>query len=179
MLAIWKQNDHHQWFEMAQKHWRSSKKRAKRNNNKIAEFLSPAEDMVQIFIIYIWSILEQPCTLWLSGLTPGDTHDFESVQQSVMRIILKYGYQTYDKALESLGLCLLSDIREKICLKFAKNCSKNELTKYIFPLNQTNGVGTRDKQTFKVPHTNMDRLKASALLYWCINLIQIPIIKII
>ena len=133
--------------------------------HKIAEFSAPTEDMVQIYISYIRSILEQSCTIWHSGLTVEDIQDLERVQKSALRIILKDGYQTYDQALESLGLCKLSDRREKMCLRFAKNCSKNELTKDLFPLNPTNGMGTRDKQTFKVQHANTDRLKDSAVPY--------------
>ena len=133
--------------------------------HKIAEFSAPKEDMVQIYISYIRSILEQSCTVWHSSLTLEDIEDLERVQKSAMRIILKDGYHTYDQALETLGLCKLSDRREKMCLKFAKNCSKNELTKDLFPLNPTSGMGTRDKQTFKVQHSNTDRLKDSAVPY--------------
>ena len=133
--------------------------------HKIAEFSAPTEDMVQIYISYIRSILEQSCAIWHSGLTQEDTQDLERVQKSALRIILKEEYQTYEQALESLGMSKLSSRREKMCLKFAKNCSKNELTKDIFPLNPANGMDTRGKQTFKVQHANTDRLKDSAVPY--------------
>ena len=82
-----------------------------------------------------------------------------------MRIILREDYQTYDQALGILGQCKLSDRREKMCQKFARNCRKNELTKDLFPLNPTSVMGTRDKQTYKVQHANTDRLKESAVPY--------------
>jgi hypothetical protein len=62
-------------------------------------------------------------------------------------------------------LSKLSDRRAKLCLKFAKNCAKNELTSDLFPLNPTSGLGTRSKETYKVEHANTDRLKDSAVPY--------------
>ena len=52
-----------------------------------------------------------------------------------------------------------------MCLKFAKNCEKNELTKDLFPLNPTSGPGTRSKDKYQVLHANTDRLKDSAVPY--------------
>ena len=52
-----------------------------------------------------------------------------------------------------------------MCLKFGRNCRKNKLTKDLFPLNPTSGMGTRDKQTYKVQHADTDRLKDSAVPY--------------
>ena len=52
-----------------------------------------------------------------------------------------------------------------MCLKFARNCKNNELTKDLFPLNPVSGMGTREKPTYKVQHANTDRLKDSAVPY--------------
>ena len=76
-----------------------------------------------------------------------------------MRIILGDNYTTYDNALEILMLAKLSDRREKLSLKFAKNCAKNELTKELFPLNSI-----RCKEKYRVTHANTFRLKDSAVL---------------
>ena len=77
-----------------------------------------------------------------------------------MRIILGENYTTFDDALETLMLAKLSDRREKISLKFAKNCANNELTKELFPLNNS-----RCKEKYRVTHANTDRLKDSAVPY--------------
>jgi hypothetical protein len=133
--------------------------------HKISEFSAPVEDMVQIYVSYIRSILEQSCTIWHSSLTQEDIDDLERVQKSAMRIILKENYQTYDQALETLMLSKLSERREKMCLRFAKNCAKNDLTSDLFPLNPTRGLGTRNKETYTVQQANTDRLKDSAVPY--------------
>ena len=82
-----------------------------------------------------------------------------------MKIILKEEYLSYEQALEKLMLCKLSERREKMCLKFAKNCTKNDLTSDLFPLNPTDGLGTRSKEKYRVFHANTDRLKDSAVPY--------------
>ena len=133
--------------------------------HKISEFSAPIEDMVTIYISYIRSILEQSCTLWHSSLTIENCEDLERVQKSEMRIILKEDYQTYEQALEKLMLAKLSERREKMCLKFAKNCTKNDLTSDLFPLNPTESLGTRNKDKYRVLHANTDRLKESAVPY--------------
>ena len=81
--------------------------------HKISEFSAPVEDMVQIYISYIRSILEQSSTVWHSSLTQEDVDDLKRVQKSVMRIILQEHYNTYEEALEILQLQKLSERREK------------------------------------------------------------------
>ena len=133
--------------------------------HKISEFSAPIEDMVTIYTSYIRSILEQSCTVWHSSLTLEDSEDLERVQKSAMKVILKEEYNTYEQALEKLMLCKLSERREKMCLKFAKNCTKNDLTRDLFPLNLTDGLETRSKDRYRVLHANTDRLKDSAVPY--------------
>ena len=128
--------------------------------HKLSEFSPPIEDLVTIYTSYIRSILEQSCTVWHSGLTQDDSADLERVQKSALRIMLQEEYTTYEEALETLMLAKLSDRREKLCLKFAQNCVKNELTADLFPLNQKN---QREKYRVKFAHT--DRLKNSAVPY--------------
>ena len=133
--------------------------------HKISEFNAPREDLTTIYISYVRSILEQSCQVWHSSLTQEDTDDLERVQKSALKVILKEDYKNYDEALDTLMLCRLSERREKMCLKFAKNCEKNELTKDLFPLNPTSGPGTRSRDKYQVLHTNTDRLKDSAVPY--------------
>ena len=128
--------------------------------HKLSEFSPPIEDLVTIYTSYVRSILEQSCTVWHSGLTQDDSADLERVQKSALRIMLQEDYTTYEEALETLMLAKLSDRREKLCLKFAQNCVKNELTADLFPLNQKN---KREKYKVKFAHT--DRLKNSAVPY--------------
>ena len=133
--------------------------------HKISEFSAPIEDMVTIYTSYVRSILEQSCQVWHSSLTQEDSEDLERVQKSALKVILKENYKTYDHALETLMLGSLSERREKMCMKFAKNCQKNELTKDLFPLNPTSGLATRNQEKYKVLHANTDRLRDSAVPY--------------
>ena len=128
--------------------------------HKISEFSPPIEDLVTIYTSYIRSILEQSCTVWHSGLTQEDSEDLERIQKSALRVILKEDYTTYEEALELLMLAKLSERREKLSLKFAKSCVKNDLTSDLFPLNQYN-----KREKYKVTFAHTDRLKNSAVPY--------------
>ena len=133
--------------------------------HKIAEFGAPPEDLIQIYISYVRSILEQSCVIWHPSLTDEDSELLERVQKCALKIILKTNYTTYEEALESLMLAKLSDRREKLMLKFALNCTKNKFTSELFPLNKTTAMKTRHRETYKVLHCNTDRLKDSAVPY--------------
>ena len=133
--------------------------------HKIAEFSAPIDNMVTIYVSYIRSILEQSCTVWHSSLTLEDSEDLERVQKSAMRIILKDQYHSYEQALQTLMLAKLSDRREKLCLKFAKKAAENPLTCDLFPLNEAEGVETRNQDKYKVQFANTGRLKDSAVPY--------------
>ena len=130
--------------------------------HKIAEFSPPVEDLVTV---YIRSILEQSCSIWNLSLTVDNIDDLERIQKSAMRIILQEDYSTYDQALEDLMLSKLSDRREKLSLKFAKNCVKNELTSDLFPLNHSGAMSTKFREKFRVTFANTSRLKDSAVPY--------------
>ena len=81
-----------------------------------------------------------------------------------MRIILKEKYTSYEAALEASGLECLVERRERLCLKFAKACLKNDQVKDIFPLNETEyHVDTREREAFKVTMAKTERLKRSAV----------------
>ena len=133
--------------------------------HKISEFNAPVEDMLTIYMSYIRSIVEQSCTVWHSRLTQENIEDLERIQKSALRIILKEDYNTYDQALEFTMLAKLSDRREKLCLKFAKNCAKNELTRDLFQLNPNGGTVSRNREKYLVTMANTDRLRDSAVPY--------------
>ena len=132
--------------------------------NKLVEFGVPENDLIQIYVLYIRSILEQSCPVWHSSLTAENSSDLERVQKNALKIILKSDYIDYSQALQKAGLSSLSSRRDQLCLKFAKSCLKSEATKDIFPLNTTvtNAV-TRKKETFKVTPSTTERLKKSAI----------------
>ena len=69
---------------------------------RLANFSAPVKDMVQIYIIYIRSILEQSCVIWHSSLTEEDSMRLERAKKNACRNILREKYENYDSALEVL-----------------------------------------------------------------------------
>ena len=132
---------------------------------KIAQFSAPITDLVTIYISYVRSILEQSCTIWHSGLTKDDSSNLERVQKCAVKIILGNSYSTYLEGLETLMLSTLAKRREKLCLKFAKQCAENPLTKDLFPLCENTHMTTRSGQKYKVVYANTERLKNSPVPY--------------
>ena len=102
--------------------------------------------------------------MWHSSLTEGNREDLERVQKAAVKIILKKSYSTYKEALKTLKLETLDMRRTRLCLKFAKNCLKNEKMKKLFPLASKNhSMDTRLKEKFKVNKAHSERYKKSAV----------------
>jgi hypothetical protein len=130
--------------------------------HKLYPFNIGDAEMVNIYILYIRSVLEQSCQVWSYSITEEEKEDIERVQKVACKIILKDSYQDYNHALEYLGLESLSERRNSLCLKFAKNCLLNEQTRDMFPLNQ-NDEDIRDKEKYQVQHANGRRLFKSSI----------------
>ena len=81
---------------------------------RISNFSAPMKDLVQIYITYIRSILEQSCVIWHSTLTQEDCDSLERVQKNALRNILKEKYISYENSLNIVQL--------KLYLKEEKNC---------------------------------------------------------
>ena len=133
---------------------------------KISSFGASWEELKNIYILYIRSLLEQSCTVWHSGLTDENSQDLERVQKSALKIILQESYDTYEGALKTLELESLDDRRERLCLQFAKKCLTNEKMKNLFPLNhKTHPMITRLEENYEVNHANTGRLQNSPIIY--------------
>ena len=88
--------------------------------------------------------------------------DLERVQKSAVRVILKGKYTTYKEGLRRLNIETLDQRRERLCLRFAQNCLKNEKVSDLFPKNQ---MRKRKTKKFKVNKTNTKRYQRSAIPY--------------
>ena len=132
--------------------------------HNLCKFNVPTEDLLNIYILYIRSVLEQSAVVWHSSITKGEQIEIERVQKCALRIILKENYSSYDSALKVCGLETLKARRTHLCLAFAKKCVKHEKTQDIFPLN-TNENKTRWHEKFAVTFAFTDRLKNSAIPY--------------
>ena len=136
--------------------------------HKLVKFSVSVDDLVNIYILYIRSILEQSCQVWHSSLTLENFQDLEQVQKNALRIILQDDYQSYSNALSMTGLSTLFERQSNLCLRFAKSCVKNKQTNDMFPLNPVShnyDIKTRSREKYFVTLARTERLKSSAIPY--------------
>ena len=113
---------------------------------KVASFGPPIEDLKDIYILFIRSILEQSAVLWHSSLTNENKLDLERVQKSAIRLILGERYINHNQGLARLNIESLEERRENLCLNFATKCVKNKKMAHMFPENDKSYVmKTRNK----------------------------------
>ena len=103
---------------------------------RVASFGTPVEDIKNIYILFVRSILEQSATVWHSSLTQENINDLERVQKSAIKVILQENYSSYKQCLAQLNMESLPSRREQLCLNIAEKCVKSEKLKYLFPLNE-------------------------------------------
>ena len=56
---------------------------------KISSFGASLDELKNIYILYVRSLLEQSCTVWNSGLTVENTQDLERIQKTALKKIKK------------------------------------------------------------------------------------------
>ena len=83
--------------------------------HRLYQFNIPDEDMVNIYILFLRSILEQSCVVWHHSISEEEKSDIERVQKVACKIILNDRYQGYDHALSYLNLQKLTDRRTELC----------------------------------------------------------------
>ena len=132
---------------------------------KVASFGLPYEDLVNIYILFVRSLLEQSAVVWGSSLTKDNIEDLERIQKSALKVIMGENHISYMKALNMLNLETLENRREQLCLKFAKSCEKNPKFSDIFPKNEKiHQMELRNPEVFKVQHANTERFRKSAII---------------
>ena len=134
--------------------------------NAAASFTNARNDLKDIYLTFIRSILEQSAVVWHSSLTQKNRKDLERVQKAAVRVIMGKSYISYKHGLKVLKLDTLERRREKLCLRFAQNCLKTEKVKNLFPLNNSkHKMNLRNKRKYKTNKQNTKRYKNSALPY--------------
>ena len=123
----------------------------------------PTTELVQIYILYIKSVVENSAVVWHSSLTVAERMAIERIQKVSLKIILNEYYDSYSQALKITGLPSLEERRLILCKKFATKCIKNEKTCDIFPLNTQNSLNTRHHEKFFVQPARTERFKNSAI----------------
>ena len=90
--------------------------------HNLFKFGLPVKDMVEIYILYIRSVVENSAVVWHSSLKIADRHTIERVQKVALKIILNENYKSYDQALEASGLPTLEQRRIILCQNFLSKC---------------------------------------------------------
>ena len=87
--------------------------------HKLYSFKVQPAELVNIYKLYIRSVLEQSCQVWHYSISEEEISDLKRVQRVACNIILQEDYSTYEQALEDFDLQPLADRRDSLCLKFA------------------------------------------------------------
>ena len=131
---------------------------------KLYEFHLPVEEMINIYILFIRSVVEQSCVVWHSALSEDDHIALERVQKAALRIILDSEYTDYKSALFLTNLETLRSRRKYLCLKFAQKCVKTGKLSDLFPIIRKN-INTRPHEKFHVTKAKTERLAKSTVPY--------------
>ena len=108
------------------------------------------EDLLQIYITQIRSILEFAVPAWNSGLTKALINQLERVQKCALAIILDKDYITYSNAIKKLQIKTLAERRRELCMSFALQSQKSDKYSNWFCENESLGLTTRsEKPAFK------------------------------
>ena len=133
---------------------------------RLSGFNAPVKDMIQTYISYIRSILEQSCVIWHSSLTQEDSEALERVQRNAFRNILKEKYESYENALLLLKMDTLFERREKLLFSFGRKCEKLEQTKDLFPRKvNEHQMNHRFEEKYHVLKANTERMRNSTVPY--------------
>ena len=118
------------------------------------------EDLLDIFVLYIRSVVEYCAVVWHSSLTVEQMNSLEMVQKTCLRVILGDNYVSYGAALEMSNLKTLFHRREIRCLSFVQKCLKHPVNRRMFPLNRNT-----NKEKYKVNFARTETYKMSAIPY--------------
>jgi hypothetical protein len=104
------------------------------------------ENLMDVYIKQIRSVLELAVPVWHSSLTVSDKVGIERIQRAALQVILGFDYHDYASALYTCNLSTLEDRRKKLCNKFASKSLKHPKHRSWFRVN-TKVTVTRQKQS--------------------------------
>ena len=121
------------------------------------------QELYDVYIKEIRSILELAVPVWHSGLTQKETKSIENIQKLAFKIILQTEYVNYHQACEHFSALSLAERRYNLCLKFAKKNLKSENNLFT---KLAHNVNTRSTNNLvKEPFCNTTRYKKSSIPY--------------
>ena len=129
-----------------------------------SKFTTDKHVLKQIYFSRIRCKLEQSAAVWSSSLTKKNSDDLERVQKSAIRIIYGKPYESYSQTLKELDIMRLSERRENICLKFAKNSLKLNNFKRLFPEHANlHDMKTRKRKKYEISKYHGKRYEVSSI----------------
>ena len=134
--------------------------------NAAASFTSNMKDLKDIYLTFVRSVVEQSAVVWHSSLTVKNSVDLERIQKAAVRVIMGKNYSSYKNGLKELKLETLKNRRELLCIRFAKNCLKNQKMKNMFPLKKNkHTMKKRYERKYQTRKIKTTRLKKSSIPY--------------
>ena len=134
--------------------------------NTAAGFTKNVQDLKNIYLTYVRSILEQSAVVWHSSLSSKNRRDLERVQKAAVRVILQEKYTNYKQGLKYLRMDTQEKRREMLCLKFAKKCTTNEKVSHFFPTKKSHHkMKKRKTQKYVKNKARTKRYQNSAIPY--------------
>ena len=127
------------------------------------QFNIPEEDLVQIYCLYIRTVLEYNSSVWFSSITLEESNDLERVQKVACKMISKQEYTDYGTALVRLNIQSLRERRQILAKRFAVKCTKSENFKKMFPLSNKQYNGQRKQEKYEVKFSRTLRLCKSSI----------------
>ena len=121
------------------------------------------EDLIDVYKLFIRSVLEYCSVAFHSSLTVEQTEKLERIQKTCLKVILGDMYISYNIVLEMCNLKTLSSRRHKRCLNFSLKCLKYPQTNKLFPLRPTNEQNVRDPEVFAVNFAKTSTYKKSTI----------------
>ena len=124
------------------------------------------EDMSDVYIKQIRSVLEFGVPVWNSALTKEEIHDIERVQSTFLHIVLGLKYSSYEHALGLANLETLQSRRQTICERFVLKAARHPKHQHWFQPSNPNAPNTRiQKLEYKQPLCRFLRFKKTPIPY--------------
>ena len=123
------------------------------------------EDLTDIYVKQVRSILEFGVPVWNSKLTQDEIADIERVQKSFMHITIGDEYTDYKSALYLTNLEMLSRRRSKLCLNFATKSLKHTKHNHWFVKTKPGPYTRSKKLDLKVPFCRLARTMKGPIPY--------------